>query len=841
MFLIKNKIKEELSMGDKIDDFEILQLLGEGAYGYVAKVKSKINHKIYAIKQIKLDNIKSNREMDLIENEISIMQKLNHPLIIKYYKNFKSFDSIYIVMEFIENGDLARLIKAHILLNKPIEEDRLWNIFIQALRSLVYIHSNNIIHRDIKPENIFIKNNGIIKIGDFGLSANYINNNISNININMQNININYQNMNMQNINMNIQNINMNYQNNNNMQNIIGKINCKGTIVGTQPFMSPEMIKENNYDLKTDVYSMGCTFFQTMFWITPEHQSMENIQIINNNNIYSLELINLVKKMIELNKEQRPDSKTILKLFINEFTKKYSKNSGIGSVLSCLYSCSDLVNYYKNQEITFSNNLNKKNISFAFFSGLNSMNNNLNIGENWKSFLCNIRIILAKENNLYENDMEINPRLFLSFLLKRLHQELNLNKNNYYNPYMTLFTGNNEQNINKNKVINYSDEEESYKFFLKYFNENNNSIITNNFYGNMYNKIECRKCLLLTYSFNSFNFVTFNLDLVQKSLIKYNSQNIMNELNISDCFSLQNNILIKIKGTSKICRNCKKIEHLERKRYYTFPKYLIVCLDRGNKCQNNLKIKYNPTLNLKDNCKNSKSYNNFRLIGIIKRLDIQNKEHYLSIYFDCNLNSWILRDDSQCKIINSPKEHNQGIEIMFFYEGFITNFNSTNTNTNHINLINNISKYYNTKMNTKISKNYNTNNCSNNNNNNISNNMNSNNINNINCIYNDTSINNILNSYINNNNNNMTNSMNNYMNNSNMNNNNMNINNNMNNNFLNNNGNMNYSSNNMNININNNNSNNNMNGSFDNMATNHNTMIPNISNMNNYNYLFSFV
>ena len=758
--------KNNSYIGNTIDDFEILQVLGEGSYGYVAKAKSKKNNTIYAIKQMKLNIIAQKNIRDLIENEIQILQKLKNPFITKYYKSFKSNEgNIYIVMEYMNNGDLAKLIKSHMIINKPIEEERLWNIFIQALKSLEFIHSNQIIHRDIKPENLFMNNSGIVKLGDFGFSANYKNNNNNGMNISLENMK---------------------------PQNNVAKIDCKGTVIGTENFMSPEMVNKCQYDLKTDVYSMGCTFFQAMFWTTPKIQNRNfnqmffgnnnmnnmdinssNDQIIYNKDYYSKELVNLVYKMIEKNKNKRPDSKSILNLFIKEYIKKYSKNSGIGSVLSCLYSCSDLLNYFKNQDMTFQNYLINKNISIEFLSGLNSRNNQ----ENWKSFLFKIRLIISQQNSLYEKDIEIDPRFFLSYFLKRLHHELN-NKNDFFsNPFSTLFTGkqnnisnnnnNNMQNNLNSNMINFSKKEDSFKFFCKYFKENNNSIISNSFYGNMKTKTVCESCLLTTYTFNFFNFITFNLDSIQKYIISHNYQN-QTLLSISDCFTIQNSLLIKIKNFSKICRNCKNIKHSERKQFCTFPKYLIVCLDRGMNCQNKLSVKYQATLDLKKNCENVDSYNFFRLIGVIKRLDINNIEHYISLYFDCEMNSWILRDDNCFKQINSPLEHTQGNEIMFFYEGIIQ---YNNVGNNNVNTLARLSMDNSKNINSMLQvKNLNNNNNTRNNfnNMNMNNNMNNNNVirRNSDNIMNNNFINNL-----NNNNKNMNNmnfisdkSMNRYMN-----------------------------------------------------------------------------
>ena len=801
----KDISKEDLLMGDKIDDYEILQVLGEGSFGYVAKAKSRLNHKIYAIKQLNFSSSQKKKEIDLVENEVAILKNLDHPLITKYYKSFKEGDCLYIVMEFMDNGDLGKLIKGHQTLNKPIDEERLWNIFIQALQSLEYVHKRGLIHRDIKPENLFISNDGTIKLGDFGVAANYKDKKKKK---NGQN-----QNMMQNNMMQNMQNMNMQ-----DMQQLIGKINCQGTVVGTAPFMSPEMIKNTEYDLTTDVYSMGCTFFEAMYWTYPRVPAMDiqgliegknmlkliDMKIKYNKDVYSKELVDLVYKMIELKKEIRPDSSTILNLFINGYNKKYSKSSNIGSVLCCLYSYPELIQYFKDQNNEKNISCNPNSISYAFLYGLNSLlNSNLNAmnKEDWKTSVFKIRSILSYHYSMYHENIELNPRFFLSFLLGRIHNELNLKKGSYQNPFTSLFSGDiNDMQKSMMNSINYSKKDESYKYFINNFNENNNSIISNNFYGNMKTKTVCLKCQLTTYSFTAFNFVTFNMDLVQKYLIKHNYQNLMNQLNILHCFTMQNDTLINMSNFSRYCRNChSNQEHSERKQFYTFPRNLIICLDRGADCENKTKVFYNEILDLTGRYDNPNSFNYYMLKGIVKRMDTDNKEHYISIYYDFNQKSWIVKDDSQIQKINSPFDHKQGFEVIIFYEALMNNNNNNmNNNGNMINTLNsnmninlqnlgmnnqNMNNMNNQNMNMTNMSNNNMNmtNMSNNNMNmtNMSNNMNNMNMNNMgNNNMNNMNLTNMGNNAMNMNNfNNMQSGMfNNNMNNMNMNMNNMNYN-----------------------------------------------------------------
>ena len=96
----ESELYDDKEMGDKLEDFEIQQILGKGSYGFVAKVRSKRNNKIYAMKQIDLSKVGSKKEVELCKREVSLLQKLNHPNINKYYKSFSINNCLYIIMEF---------------------------------------------------------------------------------------------------------------------------------------------------------------------------------------------------------------------------------------------------------------------------------------------------------------------------------------------------------------------------------------------------------------------------------------------------------------------------------------------------------------------------------------------------------------------------------------------------------------------------------------------------------------------------------------------------------------------------------------------------------------------
>ena len=626
----RDKGNELDDMGSKVDNFEILQVLGEGSFGYIAKVKSRLNHKIYAMKKIDISKIKEEKVTNLMKNETQILSELNNPLIVKYYKTFNEDGALFILMEFMDNGDIGGLLNASKVLDKPIPEEKIYDIFIQSMKALSYIHSLNLIHRDIKPDNIFITVDGNVKLGDFGVSAA----------------------LKKEDENKNNNNFNNESELNKNKEIKIGAITSSNTIIGTPLYMSPEMLNYLKYDLKTDVYSMGVTFFTLCYWDFPRKPAMDinlelkiiDIPIQHNENFYSPELKNIILKMIEKDKSKRPTSEQALNMLIQEFNKKYAKVSSIGSVLCGLYSLKELSDFFtKNENQKFiQQNKASKPISFSFLYGINCIKKIVDI--DWNSSLYNIKSIFTDDNYIYSENKEMDPRQILSYLLRKMNKELAQQKNNIQRADTIDL-----EDINKDKAL---------QKFLSI--SSNNSPIFQFFYGLMKSKSLCCKCNTTTYSFNYFHFVSFNVELV------LNSQQ-MNP-SIEQLFNIQNNVLVKLHHAHhKNCNNCKSVqEFLQRKQFYTLPPFLVICLDRGYNCQCKTIISYGLQLNLETQVE--KKLNTFyELSAIVKRADKNDKEHYICVYKDFNVNSWVLRDDSKTVKLNSPFDNNEGIEMIFFY------------------------------------------------------------------------------------------------------------------------------------------------------------------------------
>ena len=167
----------------QLEDITLLKVLGGGAFGNVYLSTKKGISKYFAIKKINSNLIKQQKIYRYIMNEIKIMEKLNHPNIVKFEEMRKINGDYYIIMEYINGGDLSNCLKNYMkIYSKAFPEETVQYLMKQIISAIKYLHNNNIIHRDLKLENIMVnfdnqydQNNlnmmkSTIKIIDFGLS-----------------------------------------------------------------------------------------------------------------------------------------------------------------------------------------------------------------------------------------------------------------------------------------------------------------------------------------------------------------------------------------------------------------------------------------------------------------------------------------------------------------------------------------------------------------------------------------------------------------------------------------------------------------------------------------------
>eukprot|EP01133_Synstelium_polycarpum_P016180 gene16180-19258_t len=197
-------VDSEMNWGSSAPDaFRIEEILGAGSFGTVFKAVHKDSGYALAIKVFGQQD-----DTTMIEKEIEFLKRCKNPHICGYFGSCNPRKELWILMDYCGLGSISDIIKS---LGRTLKEKEIALVCQQALDGLLYLHNNQIIHRDIKGGNILLTENGTVKIGDFGVSSQII------------------------------------------------STFCKGSIAGTPYWMAPELIKEEKYSSKVDIWSLGIT------------------------------------------------------------------------------------------------------------------------------------------------------------------------------------------------------------------------------------------------------------------------------------------------------------------------------------------------------------------------------------------------------------------------------------------------------------------------------------------------------------------------------------------------------------------------------------------------------
>ena len=124
---LNNTKPKDNFVGSRLSDFEIIKQLGKGSYGTVYVVKSRIDYNTYVMKKMELNHLKESQQRECYR-EVSILRKVSHPNIIKYYASFLENESLCIIMEYAELGDLYSLIKHYKRHQKYFDEILIWRL-----------------------------------------------------------------------------------------------------------------------------------------------------------------------------------------------------------------------------------------------------------------------------------------------------------------------------------------------------------------------------------------------------------------------------------------------------------------------------------------------------------------------------------------------------------------------------------------------------------------------------------------------------------------------------------------------------------------------------------------
>lgn len=149
-----------------IRDFEILKPIGRGGYGRVYLVRKKRTGDIYAMKVLRKSDMINRNQLQNVNLERIIMSRVQNPFVVKMYYTFQTKNRLFMIMEYLNGGDLLSLLSNLGRMDEVMARKYLAEVVL----ALEYLHEQNIVHRDLKPDNLLISHDGHLKLTDFGLS-----------------------------------------------------------------------------------------------------------------------------------------------------------------------------------------------------------------------------------------------------------------------------------------------------------------------------------------------------------------------------------------------------------------------------------------------------------------------------------------------------------------------------------------------------------------------------------------------------------------------------------------------------------------------------------------------
>ncbi|KAG9965507.1 Pkinase-domain-containing protein, partial [Aureobasidium melanogenum] len=248
-----------------LQDFTINRTLGTGSFGRVHLVQSKHNQRFYAVKVLKKQQVVKMKQVEHTNDERRMLQKVKHPFLITLWGTFQDSKNLYMVMDFIEGGELFSLLRKSQRFPNPVAKFYAAEVTL----ALDYLHSMDIIYRDLKPENLLLDRHGHLKITDFGFAKEVP--------------------------------------------------DITWTLCGTPDYLAPEVVSSKGYNKSVDWWSLGILIFEMLCGFTPFWDSGSPLKIYEN----------ILRGRVKYPPYVHPDAQDLLsKLITHDLTKRLGNLHG---------------------------------------------------------------------------------------------------------------------------------------------------------------------------------------------------------------------------------------------------------------------------------------------------------------------------------------------------------------------------------------------------------------------------------------------------------------------------------------------------------------------------------
>lgn len=207
-------------------EFELIKVIGQGAFGKVLCVRDKHSKKVLAMKIISKRRLrKKEGYIENVQAERNILTRVRHPFVVTMHCSFQTKEKLFIVMDFLRGGELfLRIGKEGIFLEKTAAF-----YLAEIILALEHLHTLGVLHRDLKPENILLGSDGHVCLTDFGLAKDFSNQGGFDTDDEARTL----------------------------------------TICGTQEYMAPEMLSRQGYGRAADFWSLGCVAYEMLSGLPP--------------------------------------------------------------------------------------------------------------------------------------------------------------------------------------------------------------------------------------------------------------------------------------------------------------------------------------------------------------------------------------------------------------------------------------------------------------------------------------------------------------------------------------------------------------------------------------------